>query len=62
MKKLYELLVVGNEKALVGFVVSGILSAFAVVGINGDMTVRDALAVALTALLTALSVYFKSNK
>lgn len=62
MKYLYELLVVGNQKALVGFAVSAILSAFAVVGVSGDMTVRDALAVVLTGLLTALSVYFKSNK
>jgi len=62
MKNLYQLLVVGNQKAIVGFVVSAVLSAFAVVGISGDMTVRDALAVSLTAVLTALSVYFKSNK
>jgi hypothetical protein len=62
MKNLYQLLVVGNQKAIVGFVVSAILSAVAVFGINGDMTVREALAVSLTGLLTALSVYFKSNK
>ena len=62
MKQLYQLLVLGNQKAVTGFLVSGALSAFALIGISGDMTVRDALAVGFTALLTGLSVFYKANK
>ena len=66
MKKLYKLLVPGKEKAVVGFFVSGILSALALIGISGDMTVKEALVVLVTVLVTAvstgLSVFHKANK
>lgn len=62
MKQLYILLILGKEKAVTGFLVSGALSAFALIGISGDMTVRDALAVGFTAILTYLSVFYKANK
>ena len=62
MKQIYKLLVLGKEKAVTGFLVSGVLTALALIGISGDMTVKDALAVGFTALLTGLSVFYKANK
>ena len=62
MKQLYILLILGKEKAVTGFLVSGALTALALIGINGNMTIRDALAVGFTAILTYLSVFYKANK
>lgn len=62
MKDLYELLIVGKEKAIVGFAVSGLLTLLAMLNISGDMTVEQALTVLATAVLTGISVYAKRNK
>jgi len=62
MKNLYELLVAGKEKAIVGFAVSGLITLLAMLNISGDMTVEQALTVIVTAVLTGASVYVKRNK
>lgn len=60
---LYNLLVVGNQKALVGFaapVVLGVLASL--FGITKDMTVGDAVQLTLAGVVTGVSVWFKKNK
>lgn len=61
MKKLINTLVVGNEKALVGFIVPGLLGLLLLGGVTGDMTVEEALTTLVTALLTAAGVWSKAN-
>lgn len=58
---IYSTLVKTKEKAVVGFVVTLVLSFLGQYGITGHMTVEQALTALGTGILTALSVYFKSN-
>lgn len=58
---LYEMLVVGKEKAVLGFVIPLLLSLLGQWGITGHMTVEQALTALGTGALTGLGVYFKSN-
>lgn len=59
---LYVTWISGNQKAIVGFVVPMVLGSIAFTGVTGDMTVRDALSLLLTAALTGASVWLKRNK
>jgi len=58
----YDALVVGQQKAVIGFLVSGIVSLCLLIGISGDMTVREAVSGLVTGLLTGISVWLKTNK
>lgn len=62
MKYLYELLVAGKQKALVGGLVSGGLMLLALVNISPDMTVREAVTVIATAIVSYASTYLTPNK
>jgi hypothetical protein len=55
MKNLLSTLVVGNEKALVPLMVLGGLTVLGMVGISGDMTVKEALTLGGTAVLVWLT-------
>lgn len=58
---LYDLLIKGKEKAVVGFVVVAVLGALSSIGVNGDMTVKEAVNVIVTAVVTYVTVYLKRN-
>lgn len=63
VKTLYNMFVSGNQKTIVAFVLPLLLGfIFAHFGISGDMTVKDALSLVATSLLTALGVHVKANK
>lgn len=62
MKNLYNLIVVGNQKAITGFVLSAAAVWLAVVGISLDMTVGEALTILVAGVINAAGVWFKSNK
>jgi len=59
--KVYKWLVLGNEKAIVGFLVSGLLALLATANVSGEMTVDEALTALLTGALTAVTVWVKAN-
>lgn len=59
---LYQVVVAGNQKAVVAFVVPLVLGGIAFTGITGDMTVEDALSLLLTSIITAGGVWLKKNK
>lgn len=59
---LYDLLVLGNQKAIVAFIVPLILAPLALVGISGEMTVSEALGLLCTFILSGVSVWFTKNK
>lgn len=62
MKSLYQFVVAGNQKAIVGGLVAGVLSLLTMVNISGQMTVREALFAIGTWLVTHSLVWFKANK
>lgn len=55
-------LIEGQEKAVTGGAVSGILSLLAMVGVSGDMTVKEVVLALVTWVLTHAAVYLKTNK
>lgn len=61
LDKWYKALVVGKEKAVVGGAVSGALSLLALVGITGEMTVKEVLISAVNWVLTHVAIWFKAN-
>lgn len=60
--KLYDKLVSNNQKAIVAFLVPAIVGLGAYVGIDGEMTVNEAVGVVVTAVLTSAGVWFKRNQ
>lgn len=54
-------LIEGNEKAVVGGLVAGALTLLALVGITGEMTVREALVALANWIVTHAVVYLKAN-
>ena len=62
IKQLYSIIVVGNQKAIVGFVVAFLGTYLAVVGVSLDMTVGEALTSLCNGTITAIGVWFKANK
>lgn len=62
LDKLWTLVVVGNQKALVALVVAAVGGLLLQVGVTLDMTVEEALQALSVALITAVSVWFKSNE
>lgn len=62
MKDLVKTLILPNAKAFVGFAVTILVSALALVGVSGDMTVSDALNVLVGGIATGLSVWVTSNR
>lgn len=62
MKNLYNLIVVGNQKAITAFVLSAAAVWLAVVGISLEMTVGEALTVLVAGAINAAGVWLKANK
>jgi hypothetical protein len=58
LRSLYHTIVVGNQKALVGF----ILTFIATLGVTGDMTVAQVIESAVSAVVVAGGVWLKSNR
>lgn len=52
----------GQEKAVVGGLVSGALTLLALVGVTGEMTVKEALVALANWALTHAAVWYKTNK
>lgn len=61
MNRLYVLLFDGKQKAVAGFLTSGILSALALWNVNERMTVKEVAGALAVAVVTHLSVWLKSN-
>ena len=59
--KLYTALVVGNQKAIMAFVLTALAVALAKVGLNLDMTLRQAGEAVLSALVVGLGTWLKAN-
>ena len=62
MHRLYNFLVVGNQKAIVAFVLAGAAVHFATVGVSLDMTVGEATTVLVTGAINAAGVWLKANR
>lgn len=62
LNTIYGVLVYGKEKAVVSAVVSFALSLLGQVGVNGEMTVKEALTSLGISVLTHASVYYTNNK
>lgn len=58
VRSLYRTIVIGKQKALVGF----ILTFLASVGVSGDMTVAQLTESVVSALVVAGGVWLKSNR
>lgn len=54
-------LIKGQEKAAVGGLVAGALTLLALVGVTGDMTVKEALIALANWAVTHAFVYLKAN-
>lgn len=61
VKNLYDLLISGNQKAVVAFLVPSIVGLIGY-GVTGDMTVNEALTVVITGVLTSVGVWLKANR
>lgn len=61
MQSLYNLLVLGKEKALVGGATAGLLSLLAQVGISGNLTVKEVVFSACNWVVAHGLVYLKRN-
>mgnify|MGYP000917475002 CR=1 FL=1 len=61
MKELYGLIVVGNQKAIVGFVLAFATVWLSKVGLSLDMTVGQVLEAGVSAVVVAGGVWFKRN-
>jgi len=64
MSKLYSLLVKGNQKAIIGFVIAAVAGlAIQVNGVNlVDATVGEVIESVVSAAVIAGGVWFKANK
>lgn len=59
--QLYQLVVVGKEKAIVAFVVTAVGAYVAKHGVTLDMTLKDALTAVLYGVVGHVAVYLKAN-
>lgn len=62
MKNLYQVLVVGNQKAIAGFVLAGLAVVVSKVGFSLDMTLEQVVEAVVSAVVVAGGVWFKANK
>lgn len=62
LKAAYFHLVVGNQKAIAGFVLTVAVGVFSRVGIHGDMSVAEAIRTLTEAAIVSGGVWFKANK
>lgn len=62
IQTIYRLVVVGNQKAIVGFVVTFILTFLAQFNISAEMTMNQALESLVYAVIGAAGVWLKANK
>lgn len=62
MKNIYDTIVVGNQKAIVAFVLPLVGTYIALVGLSLDMTIGQAVQVLVTAVVASGGVWFKKNK
>jgi hypothetical protein len=52
----------GSQKAIVGGAVTGLLSLLALVGVSGEMTVKEALVALGNWVIAHLAVWYTTNK
>lgn len=62
MKDLLLTLIEGKQKAVIGGVVSGVLVLLAQVGVNGDMTLKEALVALGSWAVTHVVVHQTANR
>lgn len=62
MKNIYNLIVVGNQKAITGFVLAGAAVWLTAVGISLEMTVGEALTILVAGVINGVGVWLKANK
>jgi hypothetical protein len=62
MKDIVISIIEGKQKAVVGGAVAGILTLLALVGVNGDLTVKEALVALGNLALTHFAVHQTENK
>ncbi len=55
-------IIAGNQKAIVGFLAGGGMLLLALAGIDGEMTVNDALTALAGGAVQGLSVWLKRNR
>lgn len=58
---MFNKLIVGNEKAVVGGLSAGVLSLVGQLGVNGQMTVKEAIYAVGAWVITHLAVYISTN-
>lgn len=59
---IYKTLVVGNQKAIVAFIIPLIGGWLLLAGVSLDMTVEEALSVIVISVINAGGVWLKANK
>lgn len=62
LQQLYSFIVLGNQKAVVAFFVTGAAAILGAWGVSMDMTVGDALTLLFTSVFGSLLVYLKRNQ
>lgn len=62
MKNIYNLIVVGNQKAITSFVLAGAAVWLTAVGVSLEMTVGEALTILVAGVINAAGVWLKANK
>lgn len=62
LKAIYNVIVVGNQKAIVGFILAVITVLISKVGLDLDMTIRQVVEALASGLIVSLGVWVKANK
>jgi hypothetical protein len=62
LNRLIASAIYGKEKAVVAGAATGILSLLALVGVSGDMTVKEVVTAAANWIVAHALVYFVSNR
>lgn len=58
---MFNKLIIGNEKAIIGAIAAGTVSLLGQVGVSGQMTVKEAVYSLLTAAATHVTVWTSTN-
>lgn len=58
---MFKKYILGNEKAIIGSLAAGIVSLLGQVGVNGQMTVKEAIYSVLTLVATHAAVWTSTN-
>jgi hypothetical protein len=53
---------IASQKAIVGGLAAALLSGLAIIGVTGDMTVKDACVALANYVVTHLAVWYTTNK